>query len=256
MRIGVFRSTVWVGVVSTVLSVALTVVICLLLGYQTFDEFRAALIFSTVIPFFISIGVSIPVFKMIEELHHAEREMRYHATHDTLTNLMNRRTVLEHIDYFWRVARREQHNFAIVLADIDDFKNINDTYGHAMGDAVLAALGTLFKSNLRASDLVGRYGGEEFVFFLPHASLDSAKDFTERLHRVVREKKIQLSGNTIAVTLSVGIADYRPNITQSVDDLLSAADSAMYVAKSRGKNRTVAFGTATLAPAAARIAVE
>ncbi len=246
IKLGMVRSVLFAALLAALLSSLVMLLVGFFMGYRTFEEYRLGLIFSTVVPFLISTTLGVPVVRMIMDLHLAEKEMRYHATHDTLTGLLNRRTVLERVEYFFQIASREKHSFSIVLADIDDFKNINDTYGHAAGDAVLAELGVLFNSNLRASDSVGRYGGEEFVFFLPYASIEAAKEFTSRLHKMVNEKVISVANQSLGVTLSIGIANYRPEVSQSVDDLLSAADSAMYVAKNRGKNRTVAFGTATL----------
>lgn len=166
-----------------------------------------------------------------------EAEMRLLATYDSLTGLLTRREFLERADFFHKVALREDLPYALIIADLDNFKEINDHFGHLTGDKTLETFGGAILDNLRESDLACRFGGDEFLFLLPNSSCDQARQFGNRLHLIV-EEAINCSGLEIDLSISLGIACYPDNSAEKVEDMISAADNAMYLAKRSGGNRT------------------
>jgi diguanylate cyclase (GGDEF)-like protein len=162
----------------------------------------------------------------------AEAETRLQARTDDLTGLANRRALDEEMAQAFARARRTQRPFAIVMADIDRFKFINDTHGHAVGDATLAAFSTRLAGALREPDRAFRYGGEEFCLLLADTDLAGARTLADR----VREQVMRpMDGTLRAVTASLGVTAWEPD--DSVDSLLRRADRALYAAKSGGRNR-------------------
>ncbi len=165
-------------------------------------------------------------------------EMRRLAITDDLTNLCNRRHFLERLQSELDRARRYAVPFSLMFLDIDNFKELNDSFGHQVGDRVLAELGAILKHWARSSDLVARYGGEEFVVLLPMTEKPRALLAAERLrtriqrHTFYRRKKL---------TVSAGVAGF-PMDGDTVDRLLGCVDEALYMAKKTGRNRTCSFG--------------
>jgi len=161
------------------------------------------------------------------------------ATTDALTGLMNRRAAMAALEFEIARSSRYGHPLSFLLLDVDHFKNVNDKRGHGAGDAVLAALGRLFGSLRRKSDIVARWGGEEFVLALTSTDLEGGKVLAERLRLAVeRMEIIDPDGSTIPITVSVGITAY--SVGQTLEALVDRADRAMYAAKLAGRNRVVA----------------
>jgi len=160
-----------------------------------------------------------------------ERELRTLAETDPLTGLFNRRAFLERAADLVALARRHGFPVAVLLVDVDHFKEINDTVGHAMGDAVLAALGRTLRASLRQTDLAGRPGGDEFALLLPHTGLEGAELAARRLVTAVRRIR-----EPLPFSISVGVAAASgPDL--SLEALLAAADRALYRAKAEGRGR-------------------
>ena len=163
------------------------------------------------------------------------------ATHDRLTGVANRETLLTTLGAEVERAARHHKPLAVAFIDIDRFKPINDTYGHNSGDAVLRQVASLVGDNVRASDLFGRYGGEEFMLILPETTVDDAPILAEKLRSIVMSAPMRIANNqTTAITISAGIAGGVGGELQ-VDRLVDQADAAMYAAKSLGRNRTYMF---------------
>jgi diguanylate cyclase (GGDEF)-like protein len=161
-------------------------------------------------------------------------------TTDPLTNLYNRRFLNEFIMKELERSKRMSRRFSIAIADIDDFKKVNDDHGHAGGDLVLQALADLLAKGLRKADVIGRYGGEEFVIIMPETPRELASPVVERLRREIAGEKISLpAGRDVSISVSFGMAVF-PEDGGSQVDLLIAADDRLYKAKREGKNRTVA----------------
>jgi diguanylate cyclase (GGDEF)-like protein len=167
-----------------------------------------------------------------------ELELRLLANADSLTGAMSRRFFQAEAEREIARAQRNGTDLSCALIDIDHFKAINDTYGHAVGDLVLQRVVATCKSELRASDYIGRLGGEEFALMLPGTSRDSALEIAERIRKAVGAMVIEVSAGKIGLTISIGLAT-RTAGESSIDLLLQAADAAVYKAKASGRNRTV-----------------
>jgi diguanylate cyclase (GGDEF)-like protein len=157
------------------------------------------------------------------------------ARTDPLTSLLNRRAFRDLAGSAHAAAARRSRPLSVLLLDLDHFKAINDTRGHAAGDAALRTVGALLRSTARASDLCARWGGEEFLLLLPDTDLDDARALAERLRQAVSETVVMHDGEPIALTASLGVAQRQPE--QSLDALIAAADGALYAAKQAGRNR-------------------
>lgn len=170
-----------------------------------------------------------------------ERKMMQAARTDPLTGLHNRGFIDELGEREIERAIRHDRALAIAMLDIDHFKNVNDTYGHDVGDLVLRTLARIYRENLRAIDHVGRFGGEEFACILPEADADEAKACFERLRAIVESTSITTPMGDIHITISIGIALLNEE-RRSWDQLIKAADIALYEAKNKGRNRVVLGG--------------
>jgi diguanylate cyclase (GGDEF)-like protein len=157
---------------------------------------------------------------------------------DSLTGLANRRSLEETLRVELARAARFHEPVTIVLADLDDFKRINDTYGHAAGDEVLKAFASALRSTVRESDVAGRWGGEEFALVLTGTDADGGARLADRARRTIEEREVQMpNGDFVTVTASFGVASF-PEAAE-LGEVLAAADSALYAAKREGKNRVV-----------------
>jgi diguanylate cyclase (GGDEF)-like protein len=172
----------------------------------------------------------------LAEVH--ERSMR-----DGLTGLRNRRSFDEHFQRYLRESDRFGQPVSLILVDIDFFKNVNDTYGHDAGDAVLVAVAKAVENGVRNIDLCARFGGEELAILLPQTHLGPACDVAERLRQVVAGLRVHAGGAEITVTASFGVASY-PESVRDHDALFPAADRALYGAKGSGRN-CVNYASAT-----------
>lgn len=153
---------------------------------------------------------------------------------DYLTELYNRRVLMERLEQEWERAKRYSTAMAFVMADIDNFKNVNDTLGHPKGDEVLERIASLLKSSVRNVDIVGRYGGEEFGIIMVNADIDNAYTAADRYRKKIEELTFTSKAGDFNVTVSFGVADSRGK--KSINHLISAADKALYKAKSSGRN--------------------
>jgi diguanylate cyclase (GGDEF)-like protein len=176
------------------------------------------------------------ILDLQEQLLLAQDALREQATHDGLTALWNRTTVLEILQKETARAERESTPLAVIMADLDYFKRINDTYGHLAGDAVLRETARRMNGTVRTYDSVGRYGGEEFLVVLPNCDASGAMAQAERLRECVGATPISTTLGDIPVTCSLGLswtAHIQPGAAKT---LLRSADSALYAAKGRGRN--------------------
>ena len=158
-----------------------------------------------------------------------------YATLDALTNLNNRRQFEVRLKQEIATTKRQKNPLCAMMVDIDFFKKVNDTYGHASGDAVLRTVASIIKEHLRESDIPSRYGGEEFAVLLPYTHIEEAKIVGERLRKAVETTPIPIDKKNINVTISMGLAEFTPQETG--EDLFKRADSALYEAKESGRNR-------------------
>jgi diguanylate cyclase (GGDEF)-like protein len=171
----------------------------------------------------------------VSELVQSADRLRALASMDDLTNLLNRRQFLMSFEEEFRRAVRYERPISVIMIDADDFKSINDRHGHSVGDQVLRALAERCRKMVRASDFLGRVGGEEFAAALTETDLSGALDAAERLRGQIAEEPFEVRNATLRVTVSVGVAAKRPDDTDP-DELLRFADRALYAAKAAGRN--------------------
>jgi diguanylate cyclase (GGDEF)-like protein len=163
-------------------------------------------------------------------------ELLQTASTDSLTEALTRRAFKAEADQMVTLAQRHAHALSCIVLDIDHFKSINDTYGHSAGDIVLKAVSATCKATLRATDLFGRFGGEEFVVVLPYVDMDGAMATAERLRKALEGLTVDIGTETISVTASFGVAS-RSLTGKDIETLLAQADAAMYRAKQEGRNQ-------------------
>jgi diguanylate cyclase (GGDEF)-like protein len=179
-----------------------------------------------------AVGLSLANLRLRESL-------RQQSIIDVLTGLFNRRYMEETLEREVRRCARAKTPLGIMMMDIDHFKSFNDTHGHAAGDVLLAELGSLLRSRIRADDIACRYGGEEFTLILPDSSLDVTARRAEDLLAGVRSLRVEYSGHVIGpVTMSLGVAAF-PGHGGGGAEVLRAADKALYAAKGQGRDRVV-----------------
>jgi len=171
------------------------------------------------------------------ELINAREALRVQATQDPLTCLWNRGAMLEALRREIARAKRERNSLAVVMADLDHFKNINDSYGHLAGDAVLREVAKRMRSSIRPYDAIGRYGGEEFLILLPGCNIPAAAHVAERLMTSITGEPIDLAEDKLSITCSLGVASNSETPEADADWFIRAADAALYQAKNTGRDR-------------------
>jgi eukaryotic-like serine/threonine-protein kinase len=158
------------------------------------------------------------------------------AIMDNLTHIYNRRQFFVLANQEFDRAERYDRPFAVIMADIDHFKKVNDSFGHAAGDLTLHGIAQLIQQTIRHVDVLGRYGGEEFAIILPETNLEQARSAAERLRRKVSEFEVITAGGPVHVTISIGISA-RSNPGESLEALIDRSDRGLYAAKEAGRNR-------------------
>ncbi len=162
---------------------------------------------------------------------------------DGLTTIYNHRYIQEHLTQEVQRSDRFHTPLTCMMIDIDDFKRVNDRFGHVFGDKVLVTIARLIRQAVRTTDVLGRYGGEEFFVVMPQTETDDALPVAERLRTSIAEHSFKTDGCEVRVSVSVGLATYprKDHGVKSKNGVLSAADQALYEAKRMGKNRTIAW---------------
>ncbi|HEV2522170.1 MAG TPA: diguanylate cyclase [Candidatus Acidoferrales bacterium] len=190
------------------------------------------------------IRVGMRVLQLEDNLVQAREAMRFRATHDALTGVWNRGAILDALNReVWR-SRREGKSLGVLMADLDHFKSVNDTYGHVAGDCVLREVGKRMQSDIRPYDAVGRYGGEEFLILLPGCGSSETSEKAERLRFAITREPIDTPSGALKVTMSIGGVATVEWPSDSANQILQMADLALYRAKEEGRNRAVMAGAA------------
>jgi len=163
------------------------------------------------------------------------------ARTDGLTSLLNHRTFMEKLSEEYKRIDREAHPFSILLMDIDKFKNVNDTYGHPIGDVAIKTVARVLKETVRTTDFVARYGGEEFTVGMVDTNGKGAEQMAERVRKLMENSVVTKIGTrNLIITLSIGVASF-PEDTKNPADLVAMADNALYHAKRSGRNRVCLY---------------
>lgn len=175
------------------------------------------------------------IIRSQEELMEAREALKFEALHDPLLRLWNHRAILDLLSTELYRAKRLQTPLSVFFADLDRFKEVNDTHGHLVGDDVLRRAAERMSGTVREYDYVGRYGGEEFLVVLPNCTADAAREVAERVRQHIGERPLVTTPAQVAVTVSIGVAEWHPG--EEIHELLRLADAAMYRAKQNGRNR-------------------
>ncbi len=188
--------------------------------------------------------ISWPILELLFSLDKMEQKMNDLATYDSMTKLLSRQAFFKRSLALHDSFKNPLKPYSVAIIDIDNFKSINDTYGHADGDKVLIHFGALISSTLDSNYIIGRIGGEEFAV-LSHINIQTMEKEMEKLHHALVKSKIPYQDKYIEYTLSIGIFENKTPDVLSFDEALSQADSALYQAKITGKNQSILFSKKT-----------
>ena len=183
--------------------------------------------------------------RMVSNMYVLQSSLQWQAWHDTLTRLYNRGALFEKACPLAKLCHTHQHPFSVIQVDLDHFKAINDRFGHQAGDRVLSHAAGLISSSLRAQDIAGRVGGEEFCVILPGANLTQAAEVAERIRLKLNEKEMLIAkSTTIRISASLGVSSSEETGDYDFEQLQSLADRRLYLAKQAGRNRVFASDNA------------
>ena len=174
-----------------------------------------------------------------EKLKKLNVELKELSSRDPLTHLHNRRYFNESALKMQSLSIRNKHKISIIILDIDNFKNINDEYGHSVGDKVIISLSRILENNCRSSDIIARYGGEEFVILLYNTALEDAKKIAENIRLDIELSEIETKKVKLSYTSSFGVAEFKLKEDGSLENTINRADKSLYMAKVNGKNTVV-----------------
>lgn len=171
------------------------------------------------------------------QLEESLKRVEEMAATDPLTGLYNRRHFARVIEQLFAEAYRFEKDLACIMIDMDGFKQLNDGFGHQIGDALLMAAGKIIHSNLRSMDIAARYGGDEFVILVPHAGIEQATLVCDRIRAEFKQASARILSRTVGVSMSVGVSTIKLDHPNGADQLVALADRALYVAKEQGRDR-------------------
>ncbi|MBN1454316.1 MAG: GGDEF domain-containing protein [Anaerolineales bacterium] len=233
LKQGAAKSTLYITAISTLFSVVIAKMVAILLPGSSGDF---NVVIAITVPLLVAPPLSYIFISLYFELEKLREEVHALAITDELTRVFNRRHFMRVVEHELERAKRYRHALSLIIFDADNFKKVNDTYGHLCGDAVLQELCLTCSTLLRQCDTLARFGGEEFILLLPETDEASALQVANRLCQLVAGHVVEYKGAQIQVTISVGVTTCNPT-ADTLDDLLSRADRALYQAKWRGKNR-------------------
>ncbi|BDT68880.1 putative diguanylate cyclase DgcT [Comamonadaceae bacterium OS-1] len=234
-RWGVWRTTLAMSAVVSLLSLVLTYGYIRALGYDTMGE---AFFISLLVPLPMTVLTGWAIFSLIVALEQARHVAHVQSITDSLTGLANRRHFVHTAQRELDLALRHRLPLALLILDIDHFKRVNDTHGHDAGDKVLVEVARRCAQGLRTTDLLARWGGEEFVVLLPNTPLEHARQLAERMREAVAfSAQLHAPKDAVRVTISMGAAGMAEGEPMTLDALVQAADNALYDAKRAGRNQ-------------------
>jgi diguanylate cyclase (GGDEF)-like protein len=181
--------------------------------------------------------VDCSILEELEALRRENEELKQALRTDMLTGLFNYRHLLEALEWEMERTRRSRAPTSLIMLDLDHFKQVNDTWGHEVGNLALTLIAEVLRSTLRKVDIPCRFGGEEFTIILPSTALPQAVQVAERLRRNIEERNLEVDGKTIPITASFGVEYYRTGMEVSADELIHLTDGYLYQAKQGGRNQ-------------------
>ena len=234
-RYGITAITIAMTLISILLSLGITWSVNALLNGGPLGEGLAIAILA---PLFIAPLMSLQILRLLSKLDEAERKLQVLSHTDELTQTYNRRYFMQYADQELKRAQRSGEPFSIAILDLDNFKQINDQWGHLAGDQVLRELTRMFTEHIRQADVFARYGGDEFIFLFPQTNRRQIQVWADRIYAKFAGRSIQLEGLEIQPLFSVGIAVFESSMSD-LDELLKQADDSLYQAKRKGGNQFV-----------------
>jgi diguanylate cyclase len=183
----------------------------------------------------LAAGLGYLILEQLALQRQADQDFNRHASLDSLTGVFNRRHFLNQVEREWSLARRYNTDCALLVIDVDHFKRVNDGFGHRCGDQLLRQIAEACSETLRQADVLARFGGEEFILFLPHTDPLGALDVAERIRERIERLNFAWNGHSIPVSASVGVAALRPQ-HMALEHLVHEAEDALDAAKSEGRN--------------------
>jgi len=234
---GPVAATSLLTVIAVLCSIGLTAILdTILKGERPFTD----LVIGATIPAILAPVFFYFIIRLTVDLQRRESELRIVASEDYLTGIMNRRHLLERAEHLFNLALRYNRTMSLGMIDLDHFKSINDRYGHRAGDTALKYAALLFRRHLRNVDLLGRYGGEEFIVVMPETPSASAFQILERLRAIFKETPIPHDGLILNLTFSAGLATLDGKVGD-LYELVEQADRALYGSKRGGRDRTTIY---------------
>lgn len=230
-----------------IIAISLTVVTVVLLVISGFAEFesvveldKAGIVFMrAIVSFTMTVSISGAFYYYNFENAKNHKKLNLLATTDDLTQIINRRTFFEKGLICFKQAKKEPSSFALLMLDLDFFKNVNDTYGHPAGDKVLVDMTNAVRGHIRKDDMFARYGGEEFVIILKNANKDEAFLIAENLRKLIEETVFTVEKDVVLkMTISIGVTVYKDSF-KNFDEMVNTVDKALYIAKENGRNKSV-----------------
>lgn len=234
-RYGITSITIGMTLISILLSVGITSGINVLV-YQ--DPLGEGLGIAILVPLVIAPLMSVQMLGLLHKLDKTEQQLQVLSHTDDLTHTYNRRYFMQYLQQEFLRAQRSTGTFSIAILDMDNFKQINDQWGHLAGDQVLREMTQIFRGHIRQADVFARYGGDEFIFLFPQTSRQEVQIWAERIYAAFAQKSIHVDDVEIRPLFSIGVAVFEPSV-KNLDELLKRADQALYQAKHRGGNQFV-----------------
>lgn len=239
LKVGALKSVVLVTIASITLSLLFTYLSVVLIFGLPQPEMPNYLLIAALVPLFVAPMASSGLINLLFKINKLETENRHLATYDVLTGLLSRRAFYDLAEQQHKIARRENDIIAILFADLDGFKQINDNFGHSVGDEVLKEFGKNILATIRSSDIVGRVGGDEFIFCLPRTTSEEALELGNRLVSVVNSTIYNHGENQIKLSVSIGLFADEADEDKELVDFISKADAMLHEAKRGGKNQLI-----------------
>ena len=240
-RYGVLFVTFVVTLISVLFSATLTII--LLYSQEGYIPITGVLI-SIFVPMIMVPIATYNNYTLVNRLDIAEERLRHLSSIDELTGVFNRRHFFEHAMREFERAKRYNHHFSMAILDFDNFKDINDVYGHLAGDSALKHVAQICLAGLRQMDIFARYGGDEFIFLFPNTNSQQAKECLERIIEQFKDSSFEYAGHKIPIRTSMGVSTFRETMTD-LNSLMREADFALYAAKHQGGMRVIAHRTLT-----------